>query len=242
MSERRLRPVSTSGKLPANANIEHLKNEAKQRLKTIRAQSPAARLSLAQLEVARSYGFPSWRKLKEHVDALTDHGQEIVNAIRAGDLDAITRILDIHPELAHASADPHRRVRPGDAQAMGLIHLAIAEGKIDVLQLLIARGADLNARNHDGRLPLHDCFELDHDDFARILLDAGAVPDVCAAAVYGMHGQLRQILKDNPENANDLATGNSPLGWAVYGRQPTSAAILFEHGAIADRPPFDSHA
>jgi hypothetical protein len=29
------------------------------------------------------------------------------------------------------------------------------------VRLLIERGADVNARNTDGRLPLHDCFELD---------------------------------------------------------------------------------
>jgi hypothetical protein len=115
-------------------------------------------------------------------------------------------------------------------------------GKIDVLRLLIERGADLNARNADGRLPLHDCFELNHDDFAKILLDAGAVPDVCAAAAYGMHDQLEQILESDPANANDLTTGNSPLGWAAFGHQPKSATILFQHGAVADRPPYDSCA
>jgi ankyrin repeat protein len=120
--------------------------------------------------------------------------------------------------------------------------LAIAEAKIDVLRLLIERGADLNARNADGRLPLHDCFELNHDDFAKILLDAGAVPDVCAAAAYGMHDQLQEILKSDPGNANDLTTGNSPLGWAAFGHQPKSATILFQHGALADRPPYDSYA
>jgi ankyrin repeat protein len=125
---------------------------------------------------------------------------------------------------------------------MRLIHLAIAEAKLDVLRLLIERGADLNARNADGRLPLHDCFELNHDDFAKILLEAGAATDVCAAAAYGMYDQLQQILMADPASANDLTTGNSPLGWAAYGHQPRSATILFENGAVVDRPPYDSCA
>jgi ankyrin repeat protein len=230
-----------SAKLPARANLEHLKNEAKQRLKTMRSQRPAARLSGAQLLVARSYGFASWRKLKDFVDAVQDFGQELIDAVRAGDLETIRKLLDDHPELVNASSDVHLRVRPSDALTMRLLHLAIAEAKIDVLRLLIERGADLNARNADGRLPLHDCFELGHDDFAKVLLEAGAVPDVCAAAAYGMHERLRQILRSDPAQANDLTTGESPLGWAVYGRQPVSATILFEHGAIADHPPYDSH-
>lgn len=234
--------LACSAKLPARANLEHLKNEAKRRLKAMRSQRPAARLSEAQLLVARSYGFPSWRRLKSYVDALNDFGQELINAVRAGDLETIRKLLDGHPELVNASTDVHLRVRPSDALTMRLLHLAIAEAKMDVLQLLIQRGADLNVRNADGRLPLHDCFELGHDDFAKVLLRAGAVADVCAAAAYGMHDRLRQILKSDPGQANDLTTGESPLGWAVYGRQPVSATILFEHGAIADHPPYDSHA
>jgi ankyrin repeat protein len=240
------RSVYVADKLPPRANLEHLKNEAKQRLRAIRSQNPEvtpkARLSQAQLWVARRYGFPSWRKLKAYVDALKDFGQQLVNAVHAGDLDTMRKILDGHPELVNAGGDLPRRERPSDALAMRLIHLAIAEAKLDVLWLLIERGADLNARNADGRLPLHDCFELNHDDFAKVLLEAGAVPDVCAAAAYGMYDQLQQILKADPASANDLTTGNSPLGWAAYGHQPRSAMILFEHGAVVDRLPYDSYA
>jgi ankyrin repeat protein len=234
--------VHSAGKLPARANLEHLKNEAKQRLKDMRSQSPATRLSEAQLLVARGYGFPSWRKLKAHIDALHDFGQQLINVVHTGDLETMRKILDRHPELVNAGTDLPRIDRPSDTVGMRLIHLAIAEAKVDVLRLLIERGADLNACNADGRLPLHDCFELNHDDFAKILLDAGAVPDVCAAAAYGMHDQLEQILTSDPASANDLTTGNSPLGWAAYGHQPKSATILFQHGAIADRPPYDSYA
>jgi hypothetical protein len=45
------------------------------------------RLSEAQLPVARSYGFPSWRKLKSHVDALRDFGQQLISAVHDGDLE-----------------------------------------------------------------------------------------------------------------------------------------------------------
>jgi hypothetical protein len=236
------RVVYSARKLPARASLEHLKNEAKQRLKTMRSQSPRARLFEAQLVVARNYGFPSWRELRSHIDALNDFGQQLINAVHAGDLGTIRKILDRHPDLVNAGTDLPRLERPSDTVAMRLIHVAIAEGKADVLRLLIERGADLNTRNADGRLPLHDCFELNHDDFAKILLDAGALPDACTAAAYGMHDQLQQILRSDPGGANDLTTGNSPLSWAAFGHQPKSAAILFQHGAVADRPPYDACA
>jgi ankyrin repeat protein len=243
MSNPRKRPSSAAtGRLPARANLEHLRNEAKKHLKTMRAQSPEASLSEAQLQVARSYGFSGWRTLKVYVDAQDNLGGQLVNAVRSGELETIRGILDSHPELVNASADQHRSVRPSDTASMRLIHLAIAEAKGDVLRLLIERGADLNVRNADGRRPMHDCFELNHDDFATILLDAGAEPDACAAAAYGMHDELRLNLKSDPGCANDLSTGLTPLGWAAYGHQPASATILFEHGAIVDHPPYDACA
>ena len=45
--------MGSSHELPARANLEHLRNEAKQRLKDLRARDAAARLSDAQLLVAR---------------------------------------------------------------------------------------------------------------------------------------------------------------------------------------------
>lgn len=163
----------------------------------------------------RRYGFSSWRALKAHVDELHIVGGQIIAAVREGDLPGICCILDRYPELVNASTDLQKRARPIDTLALRLTHVAIAEDRHDVLQLLIERGADLNARNRDGRLPFHDCFELGRDHVVQTLLDAGARPDVCAAAAYGMCDRLREILAGDPAQANDLSTGESPLGWTA---------------------------
>src|SRR5262249_7875991 len=110
--------------------------------------------------------------------------------------------------------------------------------RMDIARLLIDYGVDLNVRNADGRLPVHDCFELSRDDFAKLLFDAGAVADVCAAAAYGKQDRLQEILNGDPAQANDLQTGILPFGWATYGNQPIAAQMLLEHGAIVDRPPY----
>jgi len=242
LSDNSARLVSKRRDLPARASLEHLRNEAKAHLRTLRQEKPATRLSGAQLDIARSYGFSSWRALKTYVDALHSFGAQIIQAVREGDLPTIRRILDHYPELVNASTDLQQRVRPSDTFAMRLIHLAIAENQTDVAHLLIERGADVNARNTDGRLPLHDCFELGRDHLVPILLSAGARPDVCAAAAYGMHDRLREILQRDPRQANDLTTGESPLGWSAYGQQTESALTLFQYGALADRAPYDTHA
>ncbi|HEY6249662.1 MAG TPA: ankyrin repeat domain-containing protein [Candidatus Angelobacter sp.] len=242
MSHTPPRSVSSRRDLPARASLEHLRNEAKVHLRVLRQEKPATRLSQAQLDVARSYGFSSWRGLKTYVDSLHGFGARIIQAVRQGDLPTIPRILDRYPELVNASTDLQQRERPSDTFAMRLTHLAIAENQTEVLRLLIERGADVNARNTDGRLPLHDCFELGRDHLVPVLLEAGARPDVCAAAAYGMHDRLREILQNDPCQANDLTTGESPLGWSVYGRQTESALILFQYGALADRAPYDAQA
>src|ERR1700736_2111054 len=97
-------------RLPAKAHLDHLRHQAKDFLKGHAARDPAvaqrirefhprlnraadaeifdATLSLsdAQLAIAREYGFPSWARLKRHIEkpTLTDqldlpHQQRIEN-------------------------------------------------------------------------------------------------------------------------------------------------------------------
>jgi ATP-dependent Clp protease adapter protein ClpS len=54
--------------LPAHPNLEHLKNEAKQRLRSLRESDATAKLADAQFQLAREYGFTSWRQLKAEVE------------------------------------------------------------------------------------------------------------------------------------------------------------------------------
>jgi hypothetical protein len=56
--------------LPARPNLEHLKNQAKDRLGDLQRSDPRAQLADAQLALARDYGFASWPKLKAHVEWL----------------------------------------------------------------------------------------------------------------------------------------------------------------------------
>lgn len=58
----------TDSKLPQRASLEHLKKLAKYRLRELQRTDPAAKLAVAQLEVAREYGFASWRSLRARVE------------------------------------------------------------------------------------------------------------------------------------------------------------------------------
>ena len=56
-------------RLPARPNLEHLRKQAKQLLRKLRASNSAAKLADAQLAIAREYGLASWKKLTAHVES-----------------------------------------------------------------------------------------------------------------------------------------------------------------------------
>jgi len=219
-----------SEQLPARPSLEWLRKTAKQ----LRAQHPELALAEAQLQLARRYGFASWRKLVAFVGAVDSDGERLREAVRAGDVATVAAILEATPELIYAGEDLDDRVRPSDERAMSLVHLAVAENQRAVLELLIARGAPLDARNAGGRAPIHDAFELSHDDFAELLLAAGAHVDACTAASFKLYDRLREILRADPAQASDRRTGIPPLGWAAYASDPQAAEILLAHGATID--------
>jgi len=225
--------------LPVRPSIEWLRKTAKDHLAELRDADPAARLGAAQLAIARRHGFASWRRLKAHVDAVNSDAVRLADAITRGDLAAAEDVLRRRPELVDAPDDP---MRPSDSNGMRPIHVAVANDRPDVVRLLLAHGADANLRNANGRLALHDCFELNRDHIAELLFNAGAEPDVCAAACYRRYGRLTAILTEDPSQANDLRTGLSPLGWCGFAGDIRAARILLEHGAVVDRPPYDMHA
>jgi hypothetical protein len=61
-------PQAAFAHLPERPSLEHLRRQARRRLRALREQSAAARLTEAQLLVAREYGFASWRDLKVFVE------------------------------------------------------------------------------------------------------------------------------------------------------------------------------
>jgi hypothetical protein len=108
--------------LPENPDLDWLRKRAKRRLDELRKANPAAQLAGAQFEVARQYGFSSWRALKAHVDSLTIDGQ-VIEAARKGDVDRLTTLLDKYPDKLHVRTRPYE---------WSLLHLAAQNGHVSV--------------------------------------------------------------------------------------------------------------
>jgi ankyrin repeat protein len=139
--------------LPQRPSLEHLKNEAKQRLKSLRQQNPQAKLAAVQLALAREYGFASWRQLKAHVDR-SDPAQlerkRVFDAARAGDVDTVRRAFAAGFDPGTTDADGrtiHQIAKAGRHEAIELLARDLQAGDTHPAQVRQAISAILDAAN-----------------------------------------------------------------------------------------------
>src|SRR5882724_7774190 len=90
-------PQSAPRALPERPNLRHLKDQAKDLLKAGHAES----LTDAQFQIARTYGFPSWPKLKAYLDSLEEIGQ-LKKAIDTNNIARVRTMMIRNPELHRA--------------------------------------------------------------------------------------------------------------------------------------------
>jgi ankyrin repeat protein len=234
-----------SKSLPARPNLEQLKKQAKDLLRSyqtgdlsteelVRKYHPdltgkSATLSDAQLVIAREYGFGSWPKLKEHVEsqnAAKDPMEELVRAVLASDAARAREALDQHPELKAWLND----AIPDAGFGRTLLLAAVQRTNKDLIDTLIKAGADINARSHwwAGGFGVLD----DDRGLASFLIERGAVVDAHAAARLGMVDKLQQLLTANPALVHARGgDGQTPLHFAS---SIEIAELLLKHGAQID--------
>ena len=164
MSDQTHESASGALSLPETPNLEWLRKRAKHRLDELRKSNPDAQLADAQFDVARQYGFPSWRALKSHVDSLTIDGQ-LFEAARKGDINQLAALLDEHPDRLYARNKPYEHT---------LLHVAAHNGKLKAVDFLLKRGIDPNTREKgDNTYAMHWAAAAGHLDIVRRLADAG---------------------------------------------------------------------
>ena len=162
-------PEETSGSpsaasLPDAPNLEWLRKQAKRRLTELRKTSPDAKLADAQFDLAKRYGFSSWRALKAHIDSFTIDGQ-LFDAAKTGDLNRLVALLDVDPSKLNVKDKPY---------SWSLLHVAAHNGRLPVVNELLRRGLDVNTREKgDNTYAMHWAAAAGHLDVVQRLADAG---------------------------------------------------------------------
>lgn len=222
--------------LPARPNLEWLKKTAKQHLRELHARNPATRLAEAQLDVARRFGFSSWRALKAHLEQLPTAPPSaddtriaaFLRDVGAGRIDAIKAALAESPEIVNAiGPHPYWGGRPQP------LHVSIETNRRDVFDLLLEAGANANGSNalYEHWSPLMLTYDRDNVGMRETLLARGARIGVVEALMAGDDDAVRRML-----GRGKAALPPEPNGGSILAFARTTYAIdrLLELGAKRD--------
>jgi ankyrin repeat protein len=234
-----------SKSLPSRPSLEQLRKQAKDLHKQYLANDPTAvarvgefqpefrkttriskekfQLHDAQFVIAREYGFATWPKLKEQVEAmLLETGEPIEllkQAFHADDARWLRKLLERFPQFKAQINEP---IGPFDSPVI------INARSREMLDVLLEAGADINAKSRwwaGGFGLLHGA----EPDLAAYAIQRGAVIDVHAAARLGLLEKLRELVSADPRLVTARGgDGQTPLHFAST---LEIAAFLLDHGA-----------
>ncbi len=140
----------------------------------------------------------------------------LFEAAKTGDIEHVKRLLAEDDSLANATGFIRTSLWGSDAKAL---HVAVMHGRKDIVDLLLAHGADINAR--DDKYFFNALIHaIDLADFmpeyaalgmVNFLLQRGAEKDVWACAWLGDMAGVKEWLEQNPALVNEIGPGPSTL-------------------------------
>jgi ribosomal protein S18 acetylase RimI-like enzyme len=233
-------------------DITRAKREAKARLAAMRASDPAAKLSDAQLAVARDWGERSWPALVRRAKAEDLHAAVVARdpeRIRA----AVKAGADPQRSFALAAAlereDPETvrlildRLPARSGERAWSLLWAVQHGRSEeLIRLLVERGADLEAYDEgNDRRPYGLAIRRGRRDLAELLASLGAerrvgpIDELLGACLAGDAAEARRLAAERPE-ARRLVCGAyaGVLAEAAAEGRAQAVGLLLELGVPVD--------
>lgn len=200
------------------------------------------------LDIARDRGYAGMEALlTRHLASVmnaSEKGNAVTAAIRAYDSAEVRLLLDANPALLHM----------GDLSSSQPIHWAVMTRQLELIDELLARGADLNVpRASDQARPLHltngdyhyrgwrdvpEGATATSSEVLTHLLSKGALLDLNMACLLGDIDRVSQMLAADPASANRLsdyvgyyAGSGAPLSNAAARGHLEIIRLLLEKGA-----------
>lgn len=164
----------------------------------------------------------------------------IKHPILLGLLDRTRELLDRDPALLNLLDDG-----PAEWALNGATPLHVAAGggwpdgdwpRVEpIFELLLERGAEIEARDALGRTPLHQALERGNEPAARRLRERGARIDVFVAAALPDPQELDRLLDEDPARVHQAqADGITPLFYAAAFGNEETVTLLLQRGAAPD--------
>lgn len=163
--------------------------------------------------------------------AAAEEGGALRAAVKRGHLSLVRTLLDTHSTLRHAT----------DEEGSTLLHYAAYWGQIEVAELLITRGADVNIRNQkQGVTPLHFAAQNGHLPLVELLIKQGADVNATSlldttplhyAAAYGQRAVAEFLIAQGANVNARTKEGKTPLHAAASTGSRAVVALLIAEGA-----------
>jgi ankyrin repeat protein len=201
--------------------------EARARVRAALPDKKQIALADAQFVIAREYGFVNWAALKRHIESVAEPKrspvEQIHDAFGRRDAGALRKVLASHAELRARINDP---LFAFDSPAI----VAFANDA-EMVEVLLEFGADPNRRSAWWAGPFHP-LHVATGPAAERLLQAGAIPDACAAAHLDRGDLLARMIADDPACVHQRGgDGQTPLHFA---RSREVVDMLLDAGADID--------
>jgi hypothetical protein len=147
-------------------------------------------------------------------------------------LRTVALILLLGTGLAPSAASAQTAPNGAELSAYRGLHAAAAQGSVDVIRRLAREGADLNARDGNGRTPLHVAAFQGHGSAARALIEVGADPALLDRQRYDAV-TIAAVRDDVPTLRALLAAGASAkLITSIYDGTALIAAAHLGHDGV----------